>query len=182
TSKLDEVQPQEMIHFLQEVEKKVLAYDPRVTKVNANQIQKQTMEKAIYHNKGLALSEKNNFLFVIISLLVEENGELKSGMHFEVTKDFTTLTPDEVSQKAVEKGLSMLGERSYPNKNYPVVLENQAAASLLATFTSSFSAQAVQDGQSRLKGKLGEMIGAEKVTLVDRSEEHTSELQSRFDL
>src|SRR5699024_1001197 len=157
-----------MIHFLQEVEKKVLAYDPRVTKVNANQIQKQTVEKAIYHNKGLALSKQNNFLFVIISLLVEENLELKSGMQFEVTKDCTTLSPDEVAQKAVEKGLSMLGERSYPNKNYPVVLENQAAASLLATFTSSFSAQAVQDGQSRLKGKLGETIGSEKVTFVEK--------------
>src|SRR5699024_544304 len=79
------------------------------------------------------------------------------------------------------KGLSMLGERSYPNKNYPVVLENQAAASLLATFTSSFSAQAVQDGQSRLKGKLGEMIGAEKVTLVDHPHLLDGVCSSTFD-
>jgi len=181
TPELDAVNPEEMIQFLREVEKKALAYDPRVTKVNATQIQKQTVEKALYHNKGLALSEQNNFLFVLISLLVEENGELKSGIHFEITKDFKTLDSNDVAKKAVEKGLSMLGERNYPNKNYPVVLKNQAAASLLATFTSSFSAQAVQDGQSRLKGKLGKAIAADHVHLIDNPHLPDGVRSSTFD-
>ena len=46
-------------------------------------------------------------------------------------------------------------------------MKNEAAASLLSTFTSSFSAQAVQDNRSRLKGKLGEKIAADHVNLID---------------
>src|SRR5699024_12533674 len=55
----------------------------------------------------------------------------------------------------------------YPNKNYPVIFENNAAATFLATFTSSFSAEAVQKEQSRLKGRLNDQIASDIVTLID---------------
>jgi len=38
---------------------------------------------------------------------------------------------------------------------------------MLATFTSIFQAKSVQEGRSLLKGKLGETIANEKVTIVD---------------
>src|SRR5699024_4268295 len=55
----------------------------------------------------------------------------------------------------------------YPNKNYPVVFENNAAATFLATLASSFSAEAVQTEQSRLKGRLNDQIVSDIVTLID---------------
>ncbi|RBO11054.1 hypothetical protein DSL62_19510 [Pantoea sp. 3_1284] len=79
--------------------------------------------------------------FFYVSILVQENDVLKSGTVFRIVKDFNELYADEVAKEVVEQGLSMLGERNYPNKKYPVVLKNDAAASLLATFTSSFSAK-----------------------------------------
>lgn len=167
TPGLEAVKPEEMIQFLQEVEKKVLAYDERVTKIGTAKVQSTTSEKGIFHNKGMDLREKNNFLMCIVSIYVQENDELKSGMVFSISKDFDELDAEKIAKEVVEKGLSMLGEQNYPNKNYPVVLQNDAAASLLATFTSSFSAQSVQDNQSRLKGKLGEKIAATHVQLID---------------
>lgn len=167
TPELETVKPEKMIQLLQEVEEKILAFDPRVTKISMNRIQNKTMEKSIFNNNGMALTESNNFLLLIVSVFVQENDELKSGMTFKICKDFTELNADEIAKEAVERGLSMLGESSYPNKHYPVILKNEAAASLLATFTSSFSAQTVQDNQSQLKGKLGEKIAADHVNLVD---------------
>ncbi|MGG0669155.1 TldD/PmbA family protein [Sporosarcina koreensis] len=164
---LDAVKPEEMIQFLQEVEKKILAYDPRVKKVTTSQMQNQKSEKGLFHDKGLELKEANNFLLFYVSILVQENDELKSGFVFRITKDFNELDADTIVKEVVEQGVSMLGERNYPNKKYPVVLKNEAAASLLSTFTSSFSAQAVQDSRSRLQGKLGEKIAAEHVNLID---------------
>lgn len=167
STELDAVKPEEMIHFMQEVEKKILAYDQRVSKITATQMRSQKFEKGLYHDKGLELKETNNFLLFYVSILVQENGELKSGFVFRITKDFNELDADLIAKEVVEQGLSKLGERNYPNKKYPVVLKNDAAASLLSTFTSSFSAQAVHDNQSRLKGKLGEKIAAEHVNLID---------------
>lgn len=167
SQELDTVKPEQMIQFLQDVEKKILAYDKRVTKITATQMRNQKWEKGLYHDKGLELRESNNALLFYVSILVQENDVLKSGTVFRIVKDFNELYADEVAKEVVEQGLSMLGERNYPNKKYPVVLKNDAAASLLATFTSSFSAQAVQDNQSRLKGKIGEKIAANHVRLID---------------
>ncbi|WP_339253444.1 TldD/PmbA family protein [Sporosarcina sp. FSL W8-0480] len=164
---LDTVKPEEMIQFLKQVEEKILSYDPRVKKVTTSQMQNQKFEKGLFHDKGLELKEANNFLLFYVSILVQENDELKSGFTFRITKDFKELDADAIVKEVVEQGLSMLGERNYPNKNYPVVLKNEAAASLLSTFTSSFSAQAVQDNRSRLKGKVGEKIASDIVNLVD---------------
>lgn len=181
TTALESVSPKEMIALLQDIEKEILAYDPRVTKINTAGMAKMVMEKSIYQNNGLALNERNNFLRIFISLLVQENDELKSGMHFKVTKDFMGLDAGEIAKKAVDEALSYLGEENYPNKNYPVVLRNTAAASLLSTFASSFSAQAVQDNQSRLKGKLGEKVAAPHVTLIDHPFLKEGALSSTFD-
>ncbi|MFD1205931.1 MULTISPECIES: TldD/PmbA family protein [Sporosarcina] len=164
---LEKVKPEEMIRFLQVVEKKILSTDQRVKKITASQIGIRQLEKGLFHNKGLQKKEGNNFLLFYVSILVEENDELKSGTVFRTTKDFNELNADKIAEEVVERGLSMLGERNYPNKKYPVILKNEAAALLLATFTSSFSAQAVQDNQSRLQGKLGEKIAADHVNLID---------------
>lgn len=164
---LDTVKPEDMILFLQKVEKKILSSDPRVKKVTTSQMQNQKFEKGLFHDKGLELKEANNFLLFYVSILVQEKDELKSGFVFRISKDFNELDIDEIVKEVVEQGVSMLGERNYPNKNYPVVLKNEAAASLLSTFTSSFSAEAVQDNRSRLKGKVGEKIAAAHVNLID---------------
>ncbi|MUK87652.1 TldD/PmbA family protein [Ornithinibacillus sp. L9] len=167
SSSLDEVTTEQKIAFLQEVEKKIYAYDPRVVQSDYAGLQDQSVEKALYNNKGIALSDRNNFFFVAFSVVVKENEEIKSDFHIEITKDFSTLDADEIAKQAVEKSLSYLGGKTYPNKNYPVVFKNSAAAALLATFASSFSAEAVQKNQSLLKGKLNEQIASETVTLTD---------------
>ncbi|MCU9613363.1 TldD/PmbA family protein [Caldibacillus lycopersici] len=164
---LTEVSAEDKIAFLKDVEKKVLAYDPRVDQVDFAVIQDESSEKALFNNKGLALSDQNNFLFVAVSALVKEGEEIKNGMCIKLTKDFTSLNADEIAKTAVEEALSYLGGKTYPNKKYPVILKNTAVASLLAVFAPSFSAEAVQKGQSLLKGKLGETIASDKVTLLD---------------
>jgi len=178
---IEKVSPEEMIELLKDVEKKIFAQDSRVTKIDALGVRKVMMEKGIFHNEGLTLNERNNFLMIMVSVLVQENDELKSGMDFKVTKDFKTLDADDVAKEVVENALSYLGEQRYPNKNYPVVLKNTAAASLLSTFASSFSAQAVQDNQSRLKDKLSETIAATQVTLIDDPFLKDGVLSSTFD-
>ncbi|PAV29777.1 peptidase U62 [Virgibacillus profundi] len=167
STNLQAVTVEDKIAFLKEVEKKIYAYDSRVVQTDYATIQDQSIEKELFNNKGLFLSDRNNFLNVIISVVVKEGEEIKSDMYFKITKDFASLDADEIAKKAVEKSLSYLGEQAYPDKNYPVILKNSAAAALITTFASSFSAEAVQKGQSQLKGKLDEKVASEHVTLLD---------------
>src|SRR5699024_2403417 len=134
TDALDDVQPETFITFLKRLEEKINSFDPRVRHTEMTMLQRQSIEKGLYNNKGLALSERNNFLVVVASVSVEEDGELKSGMQFKVGKDFSVFDVDELAKETVEKALKALGGKAYPNKNYPVILENNAAATFLATF------------------------------------------------
>lgn len=167
SSKLQDVSADEKITFLKEVEKKIYAYDERVFQTDYALIGDQAVERALFNNKGLELHDRNNFLSVIFSVVVKEGEEIKSDFYFKIAKDFAELDTDEIAKEAVERSLSHLGEQAYTNKTYPVILKNSAAAALIATFASSFSAESVQKGQSRLKGKLNEKIAPEHVTLLD---------------
>ncbi|WP_042148685.1 TldD/PmbA family protein [Paucisalibacillus sp. EB02] len=164
---LTEISIEEKIEFLKEVEKKIYEYDHRVVQTDYAAIQDQLVEKALFNNKGLALQDRNNFLFVVFSVVVKEDEEIKSDFYFKLTKDLKSLDTDEIAKEAVEKSLSHLGGKSYPNKTYPIILKGQAASSLLATFSPSFSAKSVQDNQSRLKEKLEQKIASNVVTLLD---------------
>ncbi|GAB3794565.1 TldD/PmbA family protein [Virgibacillus kimchii] len=164
---LEKVATEEKIALLKEIEKKIYAYDNRVVQTGTAGIKDITVEKAIFNSKGLSLKDKKNLVMVIFSVSVKENEEIKSDYHMENTQDFQSLDADDFAKKAVEKALSYLGGKTYETKSYPVIFENVAAASLLDVFTSSFSAESVQQGQSLLKGKLGETIASELVTLTD---------------
>src|SRR5690625_155891 len=126
---LEAVPTKDKITFLKKVEEKILAYDERVKQIMYLGIHRETVEKMLFHNQGLSLNEKNNFLSIGTAVLVEENGETKSGIYSKITKDFAALDADVIAKEVVEKGLSFLGGKSYPNKNYPVLLKNTAAAS-----------------------------------------------------
>src|SRR5699024_11147862 len=64
TDALDDVDPEQFISFLKNVEEKINAYDPRVRHTEITMLERQSFEKGLYNNKGLSLSERNNFLIV----------------------------------------------------------------------------------------------------------------------
>ncbi|MFD2045535.1 TldD/PmbA family protein [Ornithinibacillus salinisoli] len=164
---LSEVTTEDKIAFLKAVEKEIYEYDPRVVQTDYAGIYDKSIEKALFNNKGLELKDRNNLMYVVFSVVVKDGGEIKADFHFELTKDFASLNAETFAKEAVEKSLSFLGGKTYPNKNYPVVISNNAASTLLATFAPSFSAEKVQKSQSRLKGKINEKIASEYVTLTD---------------
>src|SRR5690625_5291278 len=167
SASLASIATEQKIALLKEIEKKIYAYDSRVVQTGAAGLRDITIEKAIFNSKGLSLKDKKNLFIVIFSVSVKENEEIKSDFHIEITQDFHSLDSDDFAEQAVEKALSYLGGKTYETKSYPVIFENQAAASLLDVFTSSFSAESVQQGQSLLKGKLGDTIASELITLTD---------------
>jgi PmbA protein len=167
STSLGEVKTEEKISFMKEVEKKIYEYDQRVVQTDIATLQDTTIEKAIYNSKGLSLNDRKNLLFVVFSVVVKDQDEIKSDFHVEITQDFHSLDAEDFAKKAVENSLSYLGGKTYETKSYPIIFKNKAAASLLDVFTSSFSAESVQQGQSLLKGKLGETIASKLVTLTD---------------
>lgn len=163
---LSKVTIPEKISLMLEIEKKISEYSPKVKLVNGR-LKDMAGEKAIANNKGLALHERQNYIYLYFIVVVEDGEEKKSANTFKITRDFSKWNPDEIAKEAAEEALRNLNEKAAANKKYPILLRRDAAAAFVATFNSIFSAEEAQFGQSLLAGKTGEKIAADTVTFID---------------
>lgn len=157
----------EKIELIKSIEKKVLAYDPRIVTLNYCMLQDFSKDRIMANNKGLSLNEKKNGLVIFLSAVVKDGDEMKTGSVVKMTRNFNSLDADDIAKEVAEEALANLGEQSIPARKYPVIMRRDAAASLLATFTPIFSAENTQKDQSLLKGKVGSEIASSAYTLID---------------
>lgn len=68
---------------------------------------------------------------------------------------------------AAERALSRLGAKKAESALLPMVLENRAAGRLAGFLGAPLSARALQQKQSFLEGKLGQVVGSERMTITD---------------
>lgn len=167
SEELAKIQVPEKIELIKSVEKKVLAYDPRIVTLNYCVLQDFSGDRILANSKGLSLKEKKNGIVIFISAVVKDGEEMKTGSFIKLTRDFGSLDADKIAKEAAEEALSYLGEQSIPTRRYPIIMRHDAAASLLATFTPIFSAENTQKDQSLLKGKVGKKVASDIFTLLD---------------
>ena len=90
-------------------------------------------------------------------------------------------TVDEVVTEAVSEALAKIGAGSVDSGKYNVVISGNQMRSLLSVFSSAFSAKAVIDGMSRLKGLEGEKIASDIVTITDDPQREGNAVGTNFD-
>lgn len=167
TPELEEFAPEMKIEFAKKLEEEAFALDKRVVAVNYCLMASGEGERIIINNKGLEKRAQDNLAYCYLSVVVKEGESIKTGAHFLVSSNKEDFDHKKIAQKAVEEAVTMLGAETVISKTYPVILRRDVANTLLATFSSIFSAENVQKDLSLLKGKLGEMIANEKVTIID---------------
>lgn len=90
-------------------------------------------------------------------------------------------TVDEVVKEAVSEALAKIGAGSVDSGKYNIVISGNQMRSLLSVFSSAFSAKAVIDGMSRLKGLEGEKIASDIVTITDDPQREGNAVGTNFD-
>lgn len=91
-----------------------------------------------------------------------------SGYAAQVHQDVGEIKPEAIANEAIDKALRARNPIAVPAGDYTVLLEEYAVADLLDFMASlSFSALAVEEDRSFMKGKLGDKIMGDAVTLWD---------------
>ncbi|GHH99000.1 TldD/PmbA family protein [Neobacillus kokaensis] len=157
----------EKIQFIKDVEREILAADSRITATDYCMIKTESVTRNLVNTKGLTLSDQMNYLYLMVEVIAKDGEDIKSAFSFQVTKNFQALDAKEIATKAADEVLSQIGSRNIASKDYPILLRNDAAASLFSVFSSNFSAENTQAGISLLKDKLGAKIAAKKISIVD---------------
>jgi PmbA protein len=121
----------------------------------------------IINSKGLNLSFKSNAIFAFVDSVVKVGEKMNGDYAFKAAKSLEEIDAKKLAQESVDKALAFKGAKTVKSGKYRIALKNGTAASLLQTFSGVFSADNAQKGMSLLKDKLGEVIGAEAVTIMD---------------
>jgi PmbA protein len=163
-----QVAPETKINQALELEKLVKARDPRVARVDGCEVSTSVREIRIVNSKGMDVRGKSSSYGAVVAPVVKgEDG--KPGMHFKFTfsKDPEKLDIKKLANDAVDEAVGKLGASSIPSGQYECVFRNDAASMLLRTFAGVFSGESARKGMSLLKGREGEKIASDCVTLTD---------------
>lgn len=169
------------IDMAKRLEKLALSQDRRIRQVEECAVFSSSQERVLQNTLGLHVSTKAALLGGYVAVVAREGEKVNTGM-----KLFFTMKPEEVDLESVAKAaakeaLDGLDGAPVKSGKYRVLLRNDVAATLLSTFSGVFSADNAQRGLSRLKGREGERIAADCVTLMDDPHREGSASSAPFD-
>ena len=140
----------------------------------------QEKTKMILANShGLYLENEVGVCGALVQAVVAKDGESQYGGDIETGFDVEKL--DKLPREAIDEALSKIGAKEIPSGKYDIIFDGKQMRALLSAFCSVFSGRNAYLGLSLLKGKEGEQIASECLTLVDDPTYSTSPMQTAFD-
>jgi len=163
---IKDIKTQDKINLLKEIDKRVRNYE-NIETVQALAFIEGENETKIVNSKGLDLQKKDNAILVYCFVAARKGEEVTTGGDFILTNDIKNIDVENFAEKVALNAINKLGgEKAFSGK-YKTILSNETIANLLEVMSSSFSAEEVQKGTSRLEGKLGDLIFSENITITD---------------
>lgn len=160
--------PEERIAMALKIERAAREMDPRVTETSLGTgVETERSVVRLMNTRGLDLSHTSDMSVCMVGVIAREGERATTGDSFAFANSLSALDADKVCREAVEEAVFMLPAAPCASGARPAIFRNTCMVSLLATFSSVFSAEAAQKGLSLLKGREGEKIAADCVTLVD---------------
>jgi len=141
--------------------------DERIKTVDQVNYGEQVEKVQLFNSKGLALSKHYAFAYIVASAVAAHEDDTRSAYDYQLVKHFADFDVKAIASNIVERLVSSLHPTRMASNKYPVVIENKTMASLLGAFVSMFSGEAAVRNLTLLKGREGEVIGSDKVTIVD---------------
>ena len=164
---LEQLAVSEKIAAAMKMEKAALAGAEEVASLDYCALGTGLAEIAIKNTKGLDVSFAKNFATAYVSAIARKGDETKTGTYFWKAQNWNDFDPEKTGREAAKRASSHLGASSVPSGKYDVILDGRTMVSLLGAFAGVFFGENAQKGFSLLKGKTGERIASEKVTLRD---------------
>lgn len=149
------------------IEKAALESVDTVKQCEGTQLSTMSGEVYLRNSYGLNLQHKDNAFIAYTGAIAKDGDSTSTGMAFKCGRDFAKLDVKKLGEEAAQEAASGLHAEPVPAGNYRMILRYDAMQSLLATFCGIFSAENAQQGLSLLKGREGEKIAADCVTLMD---------------
>lgn len=162
--KIDEL---DKVDYLMSLEKQAYEADNRVNKVISTAFSETKWQEIMRNSLGLNLADGGHSASAYVYLSASDGNNIKTGSEgtlFEKEEDFN---PKTLAEKAVKNAVSRLNAIDISSSKETVVFDRKVFAEFLGAIGSIFDAYTVDKGKSKLKDKLGQIVAAANVTIVD---------------
>jgi len=149
-----------------EAEAAVLDTDERVFKAHKPAFQEQRRDTAIASG-GRVWSYEDSVFSLSVQAVARWGEESQSGYDFAVSRRFSDMVPGQVGRNAASEAVQLLGGLPPDTGTFSALFPPKVALDLLGALVSSFSAEEMQRGRSRLTDRRGERFFSEILTIVD---------------
>uniref|UniRef100_C6E546 Peptidase U62 modulator of DNA gyrase n=1 Tax=Geobacter sp. (strain M21) TaxID=443144 RepID=C6E546_GEOSM len=167
----DSIELAEKVALVNRADRAARGFDQRVRQVMA--VYRDTQTKVQTVNSLGEFHEDNGTATVFIVQAVAQEGKVTqtgyepvgAARGFEL---FDAASPEELALKAAARGVMMLGARKAPSGPLPVVLSSEAGGTMVhEAIGHGLEADLVQAGTSVYRGRIGETVASELVTVID---------------
>ncbi len=141
--------------------------DPRVKRLRKTTAGFAVSETFIYNTNGMGFGYKATSCTAHTMAVAEEGGESQMGWDFKAGRLLREVSFEGVGRTARERAVGMLGARRITARKSPLIISAPVAVEFLGLFASLLSSDAVQKGKSLLKGRLGEKVISDRLSIVD---------------
>src|SRR5205085_4748186 len=161
-----DVPTEEKIEAAFELEKRLLAADPRITTVPMALYADEWAEVALASTTGIATWQQANDCALSTYCLAVEDGDTQTGFGFSVGREFDELDMDKAVAEATLRATQLLGAKKPKSRRLPVVLDPYVTSQFLGVMGFPLTGEAVLKGRSFFANRVGETVGSAAVTLV----------------
>lgn len=156
----------EMKDFCMNLEKITLEAHEEIINVPYLGYSKSSSDTYFANHHGVTIHQKRNSAQVGLGAVAQRGEISKLGVYSLSGRDTSDFKPEVFSKIAVERSLELLDAEPVQAGKYRVLFSNRITAQLLGMFQSPFYADSVHKGQSKLEGKIGELVASPKFQLT----------------
>jgi PmbA protein len=153
----------ELRRVTMELQAQMYAASPMMTDGTCSAAGATRVSVAYANSKGVELSHEFGTVTTYVEPVIHDGKEPSFGSAMAQT----LATDTDIVKTATEEAIARLGATTVKTGKYDVIFDRRRVRSLLSAYTGIFSGKAALQGLSLLKGKEGEQIASEKLTLVD---------------
>lgn len=151
------------------IEKGALEFDPRIRKIRKSSASFISSQVNIMNSLGLEHDFSLTSCSASITSVAEEGDDSQMGWGFKGERFLNELDFRGAGEDSAKRASQMLGARRAKSGKFLVLLDPAVAAEFLSVFSSMLSAENVQKGRSLLKGRVGEQVAHESITVIDNA-------------
>ncbi|GAB6065575.1 metallopeptidase TldD-related protein [Aquifex pyrophilus] len=149
------------------MEKYAKELDKRIVGVRKSTLTEVEFEVYMKNSYGVEYSYRGTSYSAMISTLATENGDSAIAWEFRASRRLKSLDWRDMVKDAVFKTVNLLKPSPFETRSMPVVFFRDSFAMLLDAFSPMFLGDYYVKGKTLLKGKVGEKVANERITIID---------------